>query len=553
MLPLTATRLTLEGARLDENPAGPLVAAVEHAIGAGHAVLLGPFGSGKTHLVAALAATGHYTALPLRLLDPDLPLLEALLPILGRRRLDEALAGTRPLLLDGLDEAPFAPHTLQDRFEEMRQTLGPRWLLTSRPGFFRTDVATAPDQVDSLAVPTFRIDPLPQEVVQEQLGSAGGLSLVESVDGLQDLATSPLLLHVVGSALPHIHLNMPIDAWGLFDAWIRRALFTGPGHDDAVERLQDLAWEVCVTHGFRPTALRFGNDLVRRFDIPAELRAALMVTDLDGAWRFGHRSVLEFLVAGHLAPRIAANQGHGPDELSGFLLSEATRAFLVGRMPPMPVLFEGRRVRIPRGNFVAGGDLPDARPLRIQHLERPVWIAREPVSAGSYADWLAEHPDDREDIHYLAHWGHTRTCPPDRREEPIYALWPEDCDRYATSVGARLPTADEWEKAVRGLDGRRWPWGDHWRPGRVVTAEVGLERPLPIRAFGCHGDSLLYSAVGGVFETTSSAWRDREDRGRVVMGGCFTHPRRAADPGLRLSHRLSGNLKCGLRLAWDAE
>ena len=54
-----------------------------------------------------------------------------------------------------------------------------------------------------------------------------------------------------------------------------------------------------------------------------------------------------------------------------------------------------------------------------------------------------------------------------------------------------------------------------------------------------------------LFEYTSTAYRGREDRGRVVMGGCYTHPASAARPSLRLSHKLSGNLKTGLRLAWD--
>lgn len=554
MLPLTATALTIDGARLDETPAGELEPLIRGRLEQGPTVLLGPFGSGKTHLVDRIAAHTPATPVPLRLLDPNRPFVDALVAVIGRARLEAAQEGTRPLLLDGLDEAAFAPSSLQERFHEILEVAGPRWLLTSRPGFFRTEWEHAEDQVDSLTegIPTFRIDPLPHRVVQEQLYAYGGCTVLESVDGLADLATSPLLLHVVGSALPHIHLDRPIDAWGLFDAWIRRGLWTGPGHDEVVDRLQELAWAVCVEHGFRPTALRFTAEMVRRAQIPARLRSALMVTDLDGARRFGHRSVLEFLVAGHLAPRIHANQGCGPDELSGFLLTEATRAFLVGRMPSMPVRVHGDRVRIPRGNFVAGGDHPDARPLRIAHLERPVWIARMPVTGRQWQRFLDAHPDAREDAHYLAHWGPERRCPQDRADEPIYNIWPSDADRFAAYAGARLPTADEWEKASRGIDGRRWPWGDHWRSGRISTAELGLVRPLPPRCLGALGDAHLFGSVGGVFETTASPWRGRPDRGRVVMGGCFSHSRRAAHPALRLSHRLSGNLKCGLRLAWDA-
>ena len=169
-----------------------------------------------------------------------------------------------------------------------------------------------------------------------------------------------------------------------------------------------------------------------RYRIPQGLRAALFVHDLDGRLLFGHRSVLEFLVAGQIAPRLAGNQGQGPDSLSGFLLTEATRAFLVGRMPPMPVEIDGLRVRVPRGNFVSGGTLSrDERPLRIQHLAEPLWMARIPVTNGDFANYLKAHPDPRQDANFLPHWGSGRTCPPNRELEPVFGLWPEDADRFA--------------------------------------------------------------------------------------------------------------------------
>jgi formylglycine-generating enzyme required for sulfatase activity len=276
------------------------------------------------------------------------------------------------------------------------------------------------------------------------------------------------------------------------------------------------------------------------------------VTELDGRLRFGHRSVYEFLHASRIAPRLRENQGKGPDSISGLRITEAIRVFLVGRVGAMPVSFHGARVRIPSGNFVAGGDLsPDERDLRIEHVERPFFIARQPVTNRDWARYLESRPDPRVDAHYLRHWGVGRRLPAGQEELPVYHVWPEDADRYAAWAKARLPSADEWEKAVRGLDGRRWPWGDLWRPN-AVTSELGVERPLPVRAFGAWGDAGLFSAVGGVFEYTSSGYRGRSDRGRVVMGGCYTHPAPVSRASLRLSHKLSGHLKTGLRLAWDA-
>jgi formylglycine-generating enzyme required for sulfatase activity len=570
LVPLTATALALDGRVVREAPLGPVFPALQAWLAGpagGGLVVLGAFGSGKSTLCASLAAApapgaAPCAVVPLRVACRACDVETGLERAIGRARLAAARDGALTLLLDGLDEVPLgacgtASHA--ELFEALVANVGPRWVLTCRPGWFRTEIVPDADQVDSLGregTETWVIDPLSPDIVRASLADVPEAApLVRSVEGMLELATSPVLFQALHAALPYIEPGRPIQPWGVFDAWIRHALSTGPGHPAAVAALEELAWEAFVgaDHALEPPLLT--PDRVARAGLPEQLRRALFVNELAGGLRFGHRSVYEFLLASRIAPELRANQGQGPDALSGLRITEAMRVFLVGRTGPMGARFPAgaRQVWIPRGNFVAGGDhAADERPLRIQHLERPFLLDRHPISNADWAAWLEVAPDDRIDANYLPHWGPDRVCPPSDRHAPVYGIWPEDADAYAAWRGARLPSADEWEKAVRGIDGRNWPWGDRFKPAAVV-AELGVSRPLPSRALGASGEASLYGAIGGVFEYTASPWRGRPERGRVVMGGCYTHPAAVSRASLRLSHKLSGHLKAGLRLAWDAE
>jgi formylglycine-generating enzyme required for sulfatase activity len=116
-------------------------------------------------------------------------------------------------------------------------------------------------------------------------------------------------------------------------------------------------------------------------------------------------------------------------------------------------------VFIPAGKFTMGDD--EAAPLREIYVDG-FYIDKYEVTVLRYAKFLETTGGIR---------------PPDRWEEagldsakdlPVIGVDWHDADAYCRWAGKRLPTEAEWEKAARGTDGRRYPWGD--------------DRPIPARA-----------------------------------------------------------------------
>jgi formylglycine-generating enzyme required for sulfatase activity len=123
--------------------------------------------------------------------------------------------------------------------------------------------------------------------------------------------------------------------------------------------------------------------------------------------------------------------------------------------------------------------------------------------------------------------------------------------RLAEGWRVTLPTEDQWEKAARGTDDRRYPWGDEPQRARANYEGTGT---TAVGSFACpecpYG---LADLSGNVWEWTSSPYQPypydpADDRANletdalwVMRGGHFgdnarlvrTTARGAADPGAR--------------------
>jgi formylglycine-generating enzyme required for sulfatase activity len=142
-------------------------------------------------------------------------------------------------------------------------------------------------------------------------------------------------------------------------------------------------------------------------------------------------------------------------------------------------------ILIPAGEFLMGDDTAPFAYEKPQHTVTldSYWIDRAEVTNAQYrlcveAEACAE-PKVWEDENLNGD------------DQPVLVPW-EGAQAYCKWAGARLPSEAEWEKAARGTDGRKWPWGNEFDPSRANLS--GDE------------DGYMLTAPVGIFPTGASAY-----------------------------------------------
>jgi formylglycine-generating enzyme required for sulfatase activity len=242
-----------------------------------------------------------------------------------------------------------------------------------------------------------------------------------------------------------------------------------------------------------------------------------------------------------------------------------TAAVELGEGDPRP----GNFVRVPAGEFWRGSDPPEGEwpeQPRLRARTGTFEIGVVPVTVHEFAAFVRSGYAERE-LWTEEGWAWKERGAVDRPRfwgdeawraylgpnQPVVGVSWYEAEAYGRFAGARLPSEEEWERAARGEDGRRYPWGEEWDPARAA-ARGGPRRTLPVGCFPAgrspHG---LLDAAGNVWEWVADAYDPhlhdrilRQDGGLPAPGD-----RRAARGGAW--NTFPPQLRCAHRNAWPPD
>ena len=180
---------------------------------------------------------------------------------------------------------------------------------------------------------------------------------------------------------------------------------------------------------------------------------------------------------------------------------------VLSQIPTAPEQVDGMEmVYVPAGNFLMGASEDEKDALETERKQRCVyldafWIDKTEITNAQYAQCeeagACAPPADRRNYKKDSFANH-----------PVAFVSWYDASNYCDWAGRRLPSEAEWEKAARGVDGRKYPWGEVLSCENVNYFEDCSEfaSTSPVGFFGEKGVSPY-----GAMDMSGNLWEWVED------------------------------------------
>lgn len=188
-----------------------------------------------------------------------------------------------------------------------------------------------------------------------------------------------------------------------------------------------------------------------------------------------------------------------------------------------PALPELEWVHVPGGAYSAGSRTEDMRAvLRTFGMDDPDNLSKlvEPLQERNVPEfWITKHPVTNELYESYARSEGLSSGPLQRERQarprhPVTHITWEEARQFARWMGCGLPTVEQWEKAARGPDDRRYyPWGPSFDRAKCTCAEGGSNGTTEV---GCHADAESPYGVADMVGNVMEWLADEKDGGRFA-------------------------------------
>ena len=171
-------------------------------------------------------------------------------------------------------------------------------------------------------------------------------------------------------------------------------------------------------------------------------------------------------------------------------------------VPEIEMPQPGDTVLVPAGEFTMGTEQelppPLAGPERTIDLPA-FYIDVYEVTHGEWIRFLTE-----TDYRPEGNWRQFYSI--GKEDNPVSNVYWDDAKAYCEAFGKRLPTEEEWEKAARGPDGNKYPWGDVWDAMKSNSSELAMRNTMEV------GESPEDKSYYGAYDMMGNAqeWTSHE-------------------------------------------